>query len=69
MVPSQFDTAALKKPPGEGLWYTYFELENLAVLRLVEHLTLPVQHRQSLAIMRADPHREVAKPGSNSGLE
>ena len=69
MVTNQLDTLLFKKAASEGQRYTYLELENIVVLRLVEHLTLPVQHRQSLAIMRTNPHREVAKPGSNPGFE
>ena len=69
MVSSQLDAWQLKKTAGEGAGYTDLQLENVSVLRLAEYLALPVQHCQGFAIVRTDPHREVAKPASNPGLE
>lgn len=56
MVSSQLYTEPLKKTAGKGQGHTYLELENIAMLSLVEHLTFPVQHRQSLAITGPDPY-------------
>ena len=56
MVSIELDTRPLKKAAGKGQGHTYLELENIAILRLVEHLTFPVQHRQSLAIPGPDPY-------------
>ena len=69
VVSSQLDTSMLKKAAGEGSGDTDLQFENVVVLRLVEYFALPVQHRQSPTIMHTDPHREVAKPGSNPGFE
>ena len=56
MVSSQLYTEPLKKAAGKGQGHTYLELENIAMLSLVEHLTFPVQHRQSLAITGPYPY-------------
>ena len=69
MVPSQLDASLLKKAAGEGLRHADFQLENVLVLRLTEHLALPVQHRQGLTIIRSDPHRKMTKSAANAGLE
>ena len=50
MVSSQLYTGPLKKAAGKGQGHTYLELENIAMLRLVQYLTFPVQHRQRLTI-------------------
>ena len=54
MVSGQLYPGPLKKAAGKGQRHTYLEFENIAMRRLVQHLTFPVQHRQSLAITGPD---------------
>ena len=69
MISSQLDARPLKKATGDWPGYTDLELKDVAVLSLIQYFALPVQHRQGLAIVRTHTDREVAKTGSNPGLQ
>ena len=69
MIANQLDAWPLKETAGEGGGDTDLQLENTPVLRLAEYLALAVKQCQRFAIMRSDPHGEMAKPASNTSLQ